>query len=115
MSVLLYWLNGSSWLLFALLFLAPDLSLLGCAVGPRIGAAYNALHAYLLLPVILAALGLLGGSTFAVAVALIWSAHLLWPLPHGWRYPLPKAFLGRGVLEVCAVATQSEDQSPYRQ
>ena len=40
---------------------------------------------------------------------------LLWPLPHGWGYPLAKAFLGRGVLEVCAVAAQSEDQSSYRQ
>ena len=75
MSVLLYWINGTSWILFALLFLAPDLSLLGYVVGPRVGAAYNAFHAYPL-PAILAAIGLLGGSTLAVGVALIWLAHI---------------------------------------
>jgi hypothetical protein len=68
MSVLLYWINGTSWILFALLFLAPDLSLLGYVVGPRVGAAaYNAFHAYPL-PAILAAIGLLGGSTSPVGV-----------------------------------------------
>jgi hypothetical protein len=47
MSVLLYWINGASWVLFALLFLAPDLSPVGYAVGQRVGAAaYNAFHAY---------------------------------------------------------------------
>ena len=75
MSVLLYWINGTSWILFALLFLAPNLSLLGYVVGPRVGAAYNAFHAYPL-PAILAAIGLLGGSTLAVGVALIWLAHI---------------------------------------
>jgi Domain of unknown function (DUF4260) len=76
MSVLLYWINGASWALFALLFLAPDLSLVGYAAGQRVGAAtYNALHAYPL-PAILAAFGLLGGSTLAVAVALVWFAHV---------------------------------------
>ena len=32
LSVLLYWLNGGSWVLFGLLFLAPDLSMLGYVV-----------------------------------------------------------------------------------
>jgi uncharacterized protein DUF4260 len=76
LSVLLYWINGASWVLFALLVLVPDLSLLGYAVGQRVGAAtYNAFHAYPL-PAILAAFGLLGGSTLAMAVALIWLAHI---------------------------------------
>ena len=76
MSMLLYWMGGASWVLFALLFVAPDLSLIGYVVGPRVGAAaYNAFHAYPL-PAILAAFGLLGGNTLAVAVALIWLAHI---------------------------------------
>jgi len=76
MSVLLYWMGGASWVLFALLFVAPDLSLLGYLVGPRAGAAaYNAFHAYPL-PAILAAFGLLVGNTLPVAVALIWLAHI---------------------------------------
>ena len=39
MSVLLYWINEASWVLFALLFLAPDVSLLAYVVGPRVEAA----------------------------------------------------------------------------
>ena len=35
MSVLLYWVSGGSWLMFALLLLAPDLSMLGYIGGPR--------------------------------------------------------------------------------
>jgi hypothetical protein len=70
MCVLLYWIKGATWVLFAPLFLASDLSLLGCMVGPRVGAAtYNAFPAYPL-PMILVAFGLLGGSTLAVAVVL---------------------------------------------
>ena len=62
--------------MFALLFLAPDLPLLSFLAGPRVGAAvYNAFHAYPL-PAILAAIGLLGGTTPAMAVALVWFAHI---------------------------------------
>jgi hypothetical protein len=47
LSVLLYWINGGSWLLFGVLLLAPDLSMLGYIAGPRVGAAiYNAFHTY---------------------------------------------------------------------
>lgn len=74
--MLLYWLNGGSWILFVLLLLAPDLSMLGYLAGSRIGAAiYNAFHTYAL-PVILATYGLLGGSSLAVSMALIWLAHI---------------------------------------
>jgi hypothetical protein len=74
--MLLYWLNGGSWILFVLLLLAPDLSMLGYLAGSRIGAAiYNAFHTYAL-PVILAAYGLLEGSSLAVSMALIWLAHI---------------------------------------
>ena len=45
LSVLLYWVNGESWLLFGALLLAPDLSILGYLAGPKVGAAiYNAFH-----------------------------------------------------------------------
>jgi Domain of unknown function (DUF4260) len=37
LSILLYGLNGNSWLLFVVLFLVPDLSMLGYLGGPRIG------------------------------------------------------------------------------
>lgn len=75
-SVALYWANGGSWWLFALLLLAPDVSMLGYLAGPGIGAAvYNAFHSYPL-PAALGVLGLLWGAPFAVAVALVWLAHI---------------------------------------
>ena len=88
-SVLLYWANGESWVMFALLLLAPDLSGLGYLAGPRAGAAlYNAFHAYPL-PAVVGALGLIGGSPLAMTVALIWFAHIGMDrtLGYGLKYP----------------------------
>lgn len=89
LAALLYWLNGGSWLLFLLLLLAPDLSMLGYLAGAAKGAAaYNVVHAYPL-PAILAAYGLLDGSTAAVSLALIWFAHIGMDrlLGYGLKYP----------------------------
>lgn len=75
-AVFIYWQNGASWWLFALLFLAPDLSFLGYLGGPRIGAiVYNAAHT-LIGPLALALLGLLLPVAGLVAAALIWIAHI---------------------------------------
>lgn len=75
-SAVLYWLNGESWWLFALLLLAPDASMLGYLAGPKVGAAaYNAFHSYPL-PAALGIFGLLTGAPLAVAVALVWFAHI---------------------------------------
>ena len=75
-SAALYWSNGGAWWLFALLLLAPDASMLGYLAGPRVGAAaYNAFHSYPL-PAALGAFGLLAASPLAVAVALVWFAHV---------------------------------------
>ena len=71
----LYGATGAPWWAFALLFLVPDLSMLGYLAGPRIGAAaYNAAHATLG-PV---ALGLVGWLTAPglLPFALIWLAHI---------------------------------------
>ena len=90
LGVLLYWLNGESWLLFALLFLAPDLSALGYLAGPRVGAAaYNLFHTYAV-AALLAAYGLLGGSPAAVSVALVWFAHIAMDrlVGYGLKHPI---------------------------
>jgi hypothetical protein len=88
-SVMLYWVSGGSWLLFALLLLVPDLSMLGYLAGPRVGATvYNVFHAYPL-PAALGAFGLLGGSPLALAVALVWFAHIGMDrlVGYGLKYP----------------------------
>ena len=75
-SVLLYYQVGGSWLLFALLLFAPDLSMLGYLAGKPAGAAiYNLAHIYAG-PAALALYGILGGNTLALSLALIWLAHI---------------------------------------
>ncbi|MGH2586597.1 MAG: DUF4260 domain-containing protein [Dehalococcoidia bacterium] len=76
LALLFYARDGESWLLFAVLLLAPDLGMLGYLAGPRIGAAtYNLLHTYALaLP--LTAYGVLAGQELVTALGLIWLAHI---------------------------------------
>lgn len=88
-AVVLYADGDHSWWLFALLILAPDVSFLGYAAGPRLGAAaYNLLH-NLVFPIALGAAGVVSGSDAAVAVALIWLAHIGVDrlLGYGLKYP----------------------------
>lgn len=103
LSALLYARTGEGWLLFFVLLLAPDLSMLGYLGGPRIGAlAYNVVHTYAV-PVLLAVVGLLIGSALAVAIALIWTAHIGMDRALGYGLKLPTGFqdthlgrIGRG-------------------
>jgi Domain of unknown function (DUF4260) len=74
-AIVLYWRLGESWWLFAILFLAPDLSFLGYLAGPRAGAiAYNLLHT-ITGPILLALAALSVPYEPAMAIALIWLAH----------------------------------------
>jgi len=91
-SVALYWLNGGSWWLFALLLLTPDVSMLGYLSGPRIGAAiYNAFHSYPI-PAALGILGSLWSAPLAVAVALVWLAHIGVDRLAGYGLKYPSGF-----------------------
>jgi hypothetical protein len=80
-GVLLYERTGESWWLFAALFLAPDVSMLGYVVGDRFGAfLYNLFHTYVG-PAALAAYGLAGEHIFgefalAVPLSLVWLSHI---------------------------------------
>ena len=71
-----YQLIHGGWPMFALLFLVPDLSMLGYFAGKRIGAiAYNTGHSYLG-PAALAAVGFAPHMPILHALALIWAAHI---------------------------------------
>jgi hypothetical protein len=76
MAMVLYGSYGRSWWLFLVLLPVPDLGLLGLLWSKRGGAvAYDLTHTYA--PA--AALGLVGvaaGSDLAVALALVWFAHI---------------------------------------
>jgi len=78
-----------SWLLFAVLFLTPDLFMLGYLVNPRIGAAtYNLAHT-LTLPFALLFISYIEHWHLALAIALIWTAHIAIDrlLGYGLKYP----------------------------
>ena len=72
----LYQHIGGDWKMFGLLFLAPDLSFVAYLFGARIGVAgYNMAHA-VIGPLLLAGWGATSGNHLALAVALIWMAHI---------------------------------------
>ena len=81
-----YQTASADWLLFALLFLAPDLSMLGYLAGRRIGAVcYNAAHSYVGPIAVIAAAQV---DTRLLPVGLIWAAHVAFDrtLGYGLKY-----------------------------
>ncbi|MGB7264662.1 MAG: DUF4260 domain-containing protein [Terracidiphilus sp.] len=75
-SAVLYARTGASWWLFAALWLAPDLSMLGYLASPCRGArVYNAFHTYAL-PALLALGALVLHAHSLMPIALIWTNHI---------------------------------------
>jgi hypothetical protein len=88
-SLRFYQHHHGSWLLFILLFLAPDLSMLGYIFNPRVGAiTYNAVHTYVC-PLALGGYALWNGQHLPLLWALIWIAHIGFDrmLGFGLKYP----------------------------
>ena len=74
--VLLYAVWGGSWWIFALLFLAPDLSFIAYLADSKTGAVvYNAAHSYML-PVALMTAGFALSEPLTLSIAMIWLAHI---------------------------------------
>jgi hypothetical protein len=97
-AVFFYVQLGEAWWLFAVLFLAPDLSFLGYLGGARTGAiVYNAAHT-LIGPVALAGTGLLLSHQVLVPLALIWVAHIGFDrlLGYGLKYAAGFSFTHLG-------------------
>lgn len=88
-ACLAYWKLDASWTYFALLFLAPDLSMFGYVAGKETGAwCYNAAHTYLT-PAALAAAVYAAGQSKLLFLAIIWVAHIGFDrlLGYGLKYP----------------------------
>ncbi len=86
-AILVYARGGNSWLLFGILFLAPDLSFAGYLGGPRVGAViYNIFHSYIA-PIALGCGMLMAGRS--IVIPLIWVAHIGFDrlLGYGLKYP----------------------------
>ena len=81
-----------SWLVFALLFLAPDLSMFAYVRGARFGSVlYNAVHTYVA-PALLAALAVAGVIPNAWPFCLTWVAHIGFDRVMGFGLKYPSAF-----------------------
>ena len=91
-ALTLYAERDYSWLLLAVLALAPDLSFLGYLAGPRIGAAaYNVLHT-LVGPFALATAALLTDWDLGIQLAAIWALHIGVDRMLGYGLKYPTAF-----------------------
>lgn len=88
-AIAVYFHEGYPWWLFVALILAPDLSMVGYAAGPGVGATtYNVAHTYAF-PVVLATVGVFAGTEVAIQLGLIWLAHIGVDraLGYGLKYP----------------------------
>jgi hypothetical protein len=79
--------------MFALLFLAPDVSLLGYmrSAGKNTAAFYNLVHSYML-PLVLGLLAWSQDLRLAGQLALIWLAHISFDRCLGFGLKFPEEF-----------------------
>jgi hypothetical protein len=97
---LLYAVWGGSWWVYAILFLAPDLSFAAYLADPKTGAiVYNAAHSYMA-PVALMTAGFALASPLWLSVAMIWMAHIGIDraLGYGLKYPAGFGFTHLGQI-----------------
>ena len=88
-AVVAYQWQLGSWATFALLFLAPDLAMLGYLAGPALGARlYNLAHVEVA-PIFLAMYGIGVGRHDVLPYALVWLAHIGFDrmIGYGLKYP----------------------------
>jgi len=85
-------LHGVRNMMYALLFLVPDLSFAAYLFGPRAGAvAYNTMHSTLG-ALALAVFGYIAGEPGALLIALIWLAHIGFDRALGYGLKYASAF-----------------------
>ena len=111
--IVVYGMQHYSWVLFAVLFLAPDLAILAYKGGVRLGATiYNAVHTYVG-PIVLFAFDA------TRPYALIWGAHIAIDrlLGFGLKYPtnFKDTHLQRLALLLCVMLpSRSDAQWPIK-
>jgi hypothetical protein len=102
---LLYAVWEGSWWVYAILFLAPDISFAGYLWGPRAGAIiYNAAHSYMG-PMALMTTGFALSQPLVLSIAMIWLAHIGIDraLGYGLKYQAGFAFTHLGRIGKSAV------------
>ncbi|WP_188382668.1 DUF4260 domain-containing protein [Ornithinibacillus halotolerans] len=88
----IYGYNEFNWLLFFILLLAPDISMLGYLHNPRTGAMlYNIFHTYVT-PLIVIFIAFLFSYSLILAIGIIWMAHIGMDRMVGYGLKYPQAF-----------------------
>ena len=91
-SVAVYHLIHASWIVFAALFLSPDLFMLGYLVNARIGAAvYNFVHT-LFAPALLVAVIYFARQPHRLPYLFVWTAHIGFDRMQGYGLKYPTFF-----------------------
>ena len=91
-TLVAYQALGGNWWLFALLILAPDLSMLGAMAGKVTGTRiYNLAHSYFV-PVGIGVAAWLAGATAVLPYMLIWAAHIAIDRAVGYGLKYPGSF-----------------------
>ena len=96
---LLYGVWDGSWWVYAIVFLAPDISFAAYLSGPKFGAMiYNAAHSYMA-PMALMITGFASEAPLLLSISMIWLAHIGFDrtLGYGLKYSAGFGFthLGR--------------------
>jgi hypothetical protein len=91
-AVLLYAHLHFSWLLFGLLFFAPDAFMLGYLANPRLGAALYNLGHFLVVPLALFGIALFLHRATLSAIAIVWFAHIAFDRVFGYGLKYPAHF-----------------------
>lgn len=92
LSLWFYRAGHYPWWLFAVLFLTPDLFMLGYLIDAKVGAAtYNLVHT-LAAPMLLLLVALLLPSPAGLPYALIWFSHIGFDRMLGYGLKYPTAF-----------------------
>lgn len=76
LAIYIYSLTSSDWIVFAFLFLVPDISMIGYLRGAKAGAnLYNLVHNYIL-PVFIMGFGVLISEPLVISLGSILLAHV---------------------------------------
>lgn len=91
-AVYFYSQIDASWVMFAVLLLAPDISMIGYLKDPKLGAfTYNLVHNYILVTILILG-GLIFDSRLATSLGLILMAHIGADRLLGFGLKYPTAF-----------------------
>lgn len=89
LSLFFYGYSEFSWILFFILLLVPDVSMVGYLLNNKVGSIlYNFFHTYTI-PMAIITFGFIVSNQTVLAVGLIWSAHIGMDrmVGYGLKYP----------------------------